>query len=75
MATLFDMQGRGAGRRLVENGIGVARASGAELMWCNARVTARGFYERLGFVAVGDEFDLPASGKHYVMIKRLTEPS
>ena len=75
MATLTDRQGQSAGRRLVASGVGAAKASGAELMWCNARVIARGFYEKLGFVAVGNEFELPVSGKHYVMIKSLKEPS
>ena len=75
MATLHDMQGRGAGRALVEEGVRVATASGAALMWCNARVGACGFYEKLGFVAVGDEFELPVAGKHYVMIKDFREPS
>ena len=69
MATLEDMQGRGAGRALVEEGIRSATDAGAALIWCNARVTARGFYEKVGFVAVGGEFELPASGKHYVMVK------
>ena len=75
MATLQDMQGRGAGRALVAEGVRVAVASGAALMWCNARVSARGFYEKLGFVAVGDEFALPVAGPHYVMIKDLRRAS
>jgi GNAT superfamily N-acetyltransferase len=75
MATLPDMQGRGAGRALVAEGVRVARADGAALMWCNARVGALGFYEKLGFAAVGDEFRLPGSGPHYVMIKGLRNPS
>jgi len=74
MATLEDMQGRGAGSALVDEGIRATIASGADLMWCNARVTAAGFYEKLGFVAVSDVFELPNSGKHYVMIKDLREP-
>ena len=75
MATLHDMQGRGAGRALVAEGVRVARADGAALMWCNARVSARGFYEKLGFAAIGDEFRIPVGGPHYVMIKDLREPS
>jgi GNAT superfamily N-acetyltransferase len=71
MATLPDMQGRGVGRSLVAQGVGVARADDAALMWCNARLSARGFYEKLGFIAVGDEFHLPVAGPHYVMIKKL----
>jgi len=75
MATLGDMQGRGAGRALAVEGARVAAAAGAAVIWCNARVSARGFYEKLGYAAVGGEFELPASGKHYVMIKDLGEPS
>jgi GNAT superfamily N-acetyltransferase len=73
MATLPDMRGRGAGRALVARGVELARADDAALMWCNARVAARGFYEKLGFAAVGDEFQLPVAGPHYVMIKKLKE--
>ena len=75
MATLGDMQGRGAGRALAAEGVSAAAAAGATVIWCNARVSARGFYEKLGYVAVGDEFELPASGRHHVMIKDLSEPS
>lgn len=75
MATLPDMQRRGAGSSLVAKGVGIAKASDATLMWCNARVSARGFYEKLGFAAIGDEFDLPVAGPHYVMIRDLRDPS
>ena len=54
MATLPDLQRRGAGRALVAEGVGAAEAAGAELMWCKARTSARGFYESLGFVAVDE---------------------
>ena len=75
MATFPEMQGRGGGSSLVAEGLRVARADNAELMWCNARVSARGFYEKLGFATVGNEFVLPVAGPHYVMIKDLREPS
>ena len=75
MATFPEMQGRGGGSGLVAEGLRAARADDAELMWCNARVSARGFYEKLGFATFGDEFVLPVAGPHYVMIKDLREPS
>lgn len=71
MATLPEARRRGAGRALVERGVTLARADGAGWMWCNARVTARGFYEKLGFTADGDPFELPGTGEHYLMIKEL----
>ena len=75
MATLADMRGKGAGCALIAEGVRVALASGATLMWCNARVSARGFYEKLNFAAVGERFELPVGGPHYVMIKGLDDPS
>ena len=73
MATLDDRQRTGAGRALIEEGLRAAKEDGAALIWCNARVTAQGFYEKMGFVAVGPMFDLAPAGKHYVMIKDLRE--
>lgn len=35
-----------------------------EILWCNARVTAFGFYEKMGFTIVGEEFDIPNLGPH-----------
>lgn len=71
MATLAELQRRGAGRALVAEGVRAALADDAALMWCNARVGALRFYERLGFVAVGEQFHLKDSGAHYLMIKDL----
>ncbi len=71
MATLDDMRGRGAGSQLLASGVRIAREDGAAVMWCNARVTARGFYEKLGFAIEGDAFELPASGRHFLMIRSL----
>jgi len=47
------------------------RAHGGRLLWCNARVVALGFYERLGFVTEGPEFDIHPIGPHYVMTRQL----
>ena len=71
MATLPEARGRGAGRALVERGARLAREAAAELLWCQARVTARGFYAKLGFSAEGDPFELPRTGRHFLMIKEL----
>ena len=42
-----------------------------KLVWCNARTTACGFYEKLGFEKSGPEFEIPGIGKHFIMIKVL----
>ncbi|MEQ1898473.1 MAG: hypothetical protein ABL971_13920 [Vicinamibacterales bacterium] len=45
------------------------RARRATMLWCNGRTPALGFYTRLGFTAVGEEFVVPHSGPHYVMTR------
>jgi GNAT superfamily N-acetyltransferase len=61
------MRRRGAGRKVVQACIDHARREGATRLWCHARVSARGFYERLGFAASGDVYDLPVAGPHVFM--------
>jgi GNAT superfamily N-acetyltransferase len=49
-------QGTGVGRMLVEAAVERLRAAGVRRMWCNARDTALGFYERLGWTVTGPGF-------------------
>ena len=67
MASDPALRGRGYGALALQAAIDHARERGARRVWCNARTGARGFYERHGFTAVGDEFDLPDAGPHYLM--------
>ena len=69
MATRATFQGSGLGRAVLTRCIEHVRDAGAEVLWCNARIGALGFYERLGFATVGDEFDIAGIGPHYVMWK------
>lgn len=69
MATRAGLQGQGIGRVVLGRCIEHVREAGADVLWCNARVSALGFYERLGFQTVGDEFDIAGIGPHYVMWK------
>jgi len=67
MATAADVRGAGFGAALLAACVEhVAASEGAEL-WCNARMTAVGFYRRAGFEVVSDEFDVPGIGAHVVM--------
>lgn len=72
MATAPEVRGKGYGARVLRFGIDEVRARGGELLWCNARSPAVGFYERLGFRVVGDEFEIAPIGPHYVMEHGLT---
>jgi predicted GNAT family N-acyltransferase len=40
-------------------------------VWCDARVAAAGFYERMGFTVVTGEYDKPGIGPHLGMLKHL----
>ena len=71
MATDTVVRGSGAGRAMVENGLQRVAARGGDLVWCDARTTAAGFYERMGFTVVTDEFDKPGIGPHLGMCKDL----
>ena len=69
MAVEWPFQQHGLGRLLVTNVVDRLRAGGVDVLWCNARDSAGGFYARLGFEVVGDGFVLPESGiAHHVMV-------
>ena len=67
MATAADVRGAGFGAALLAACVEhVAASEGAEL-WCNARMTAVGFYRRAGFEVVSEEFEVLGIGLHVVM--------
>lgn len=71
MATVPSLRGAGLGRALLEHCFGHIRRQQGRLLWCNARVVALGFYQRLGFIAEGNEFEIEPIGPHYVMTRRM----
>jgi predicted GNAT family N-acyltransferase len=71
MATDAAVRGTGAGRALLAEGLARAAARGGDLVWCDARVGAAGFYERQGFTVVTEPFDKPGIGPHVGMVKDL----
>jgi ribosomal protein S18 acetylase RimI-like enzyme len=42
---------------------------GGERTWFNAREVATGFYKKMGYEVIGNEFGIPDVGPHYVMHK------
>jgi predicted GNAT family N-acyltransferase len=60
-------RGLGLGTALVKACAQHAGNNRAKLLWCNARTSAAGFYSRLGFEIVGNEFDIPDVGPHFRM--------
>ncbi len=66
MAVEPDRRGQGVGAALLRH-IQQGAAERGQDLWCNARASAVGFYEKLGWKTEGDVFDLPLIGPHYVM--------
>ena len=69
MAIAPEFQGQGLGGALLAEAADRIRADGAHVLWCNARDTAIGFYDGLGFIVHGDGFVTADSGlPHHVMV-------
>ena len=77
MATYPKAQGCGLGGAVLNFGLAelarrlTDRAAGRAVLWCQGRTGARRFYERQGFAAVGEEFENPGTGPHYVFWRRV----
>ena len=67
MATIPEVRGEGYGAALIDACLAHIRHHGGELIWCNGRTTAVPFYERVGFVKHGPEFEIPGTGPHFVL--------
>ena len=74
MAVEPEMQGRGVGAALLRRAHEMAAGAGLEI-WCNARMSAVGFYEKQGWTREGEPFDIPAIGPHTVMRWRSEDSS
>lgn len=71
MATLADHQHKGLSTELLKMAFPIIKQNFCHLVWCNARVSAVGFYQKVGFEKVGEEFDVPGIGPHYLMFKNI----
>ena len=70
MAVQNNLQGKGIGASMMSFAELVARDKGYEKLIMHARKTAIGFYEKLGYKLVGDEF-IEVTIPHLVMEKKL----
>jgi predicted GNAT family N-acyltransferase len=70
MAVLASWRGRGAGRALLTALLEAAREAGRERVYLQAQESARHFYDRAGFRALGDPY-LEAGIRHVSMEMRL----
>lgn len=69
MAVLDTWQGKGIGHcllEMIEKDLGEAAVG----LWFNARSHAVPFYEKMAYIRMGSEFQIPDVGPHYVMTKK-----
>ncbi|MGN6617880.1 MAG: GNAT family N-acetyltransferase [Ilyomonas sp.] len=70
MVVISGLQGKGIGRVLLQFAENIARDRGYKKILMHARKSAVGFYEKLGYNVVGEEFE-EVTIPHYVMEKKL----
>ena len=70
MAVQNNLQGKGIGASMMNFAEILARDKGFKKLIMHARKTAIGFYEKLGYKVVGNEF-IEVTIPHYVMEKNL----
>lgn len=71
MAILQQFQGKKLGNVLLDKGMQLLKNEHTDLIWCNARESAVNFYSNFGFKTIGDSFQIPEIGTHFVMYKSI----
>ena len=67
MATLPEYQGQGLSSALLRTAFPLIKQNQCTLLWCDARVSAEGFYQKVGFQSQSEVFELPLIGPHRLM--------
>ena len=73
MAVHEEARRKGCGKALIEACLAHAKTYNGSILWCNARLSALPFYKALGFERIGNMFDIPESGLHYVLWRNIDE--
>lgn len=71
MATDPHWRGKNAGKELILFAFDLLRKKKVDVLWCDARKVAVGFYTTLGFEILLEEYEVPRIGPHYFMWKKL----
>jgi ribosomal protein S18 acetylase RimI-like enzyme len=69
MAVLNEFQGNGFGTQLLAEAEKYCFDQKASVIWFNAREKAVPFYEKSGYQTMGNSFEIPEVGTHFVMFK------
>jgi predicted GNAT family N-acyltransferase len=72
MATMPEFQGQGLSSELLTMAFPIIKQNFCTLLWCNARTSAVGFYEKVGFKQFdGSVFEIEGIGPHLLMFKNI----
>ena len=71
MATLEEFQKQGLSAALLQTAFPIIKRNHVNLLWCNAREAAVGFYEKMGFEKNSDTFEIEGVGPHILMHKTI----
>ena len=74
MAMDVSVRKKGYANEILKKAEAYALENGAKYIWCNARVSALGFYEKNNYALYGKEFYVEDIGQHYIMIKESNTP-
>lgn len=69
MATLPEFQKQGLSSALLKTAFPLIKRNNVDILWCNARTEAVGFYQKIGFETIGSEFEIKTVGPHFLMSK------
>ena len=73
MATDPDFRGRSAGKILINKAVEILEGLNCEVLWCDARLHATGFYSSLGFKKLEEIYQVKNIGPHQFMWKELQQ--
>lgn len=62
VATVDTVRGEGHGKELIKMVMEYIAYQGGGTLWCHAKLEAKGFYEKLGFTAEGEPFNVEGDG-------------
>lgn len=72
MATDDTVRGLGLGGQMLQAVIGHVALQDGAFLWCDARLIALGFYEKYGFIILGEPYNVPTVGEHRFMQRAIT---
>ena len=71
MATHPDYRRIGIAKAIMEFAFKKLKSDAQDLLWCDARIVAVDFYRSLGMSVLGNQYEIPMIGTHFLMFKRV----